>query len=457
MAESMTLRINGREVHVRGASPTTPLLDFLRASGWVGTKEGCAEGDCGACTVALRHKKGYEAVNSCLVPLGAVAGQEVVTVEGLAQNGELHPVQVAMASAGGSQCGYCTPGFVMSLFAAHYEGERGDAVLEGNLCRCTGYRPIREVLRALPVAASDDPFIAPAAPLESGHYSAGDAHFYNPTTLPEALELLQAYPGAKLIAGGTDLGVEINKFGRAFPVLVSLAGIPALHYFGETPEGLEIGASLPLSELEARLGDRLPLIATMLSLFAARQIRNRATVGGSLGTASPIGDLAPVLLAYDASLRMASLEGERSVPLRDFFTGYRQTVQRSGELIKSVTVPWPHAGRLEATYKVGKRGADDISTVAAAFSMGLERGIVTTARLAYGGVAATPARAYEVEAFLAGKPWTADTVTEAAALLRDAFTPLSDLRGSADYRRVLVGNLFEKFFYEQGGRGEAAA
>ena len=329
---------NAQEVDIGGVSPTTPLLEFLRASGRVGTKEGCAEGDCGACTVALRDGDGFRAVNSCIVPLGAVINQRVVTAEGLADGDKLHPVQEAMAQAGGSQCGYCTPGFVMSLFAATYSGERGDAVLEGNLCRCTGYRPIRDAARSLGAPPADDRFLtyAPAAP-ES--YSSGDEHFLHPQSLGEALELLRAHPEAKLIAGGTDVGVEINKLGRHYPVLISLANVPELRQLGETETGLELGAALTLSELEFRLGGRLPLLETMLRSFAARPIRNRATLGGNLATASPVGDLAPVLLACDASLTLMSPDGTRTVTLSDFFTGYRTTVQRPGELIAKVTVP----------------------------------------------------------------------------------------------------------------------
>ncbi len=217
-----------------------------------------------------------------------------------------------------------------------------------------------------------------------------------------------------------------------------------------------MGSALTLSELERQLGDRVPLLETMLQSFAARQIRNRATLGGNLATASPVGDLAPVLLACNASVTLVSAEGERTLPLSEFFTGYRTTVQRPGELIRSVTVP-KKTGQLEAVYKVGKRGADDISTVAAAFSLKLSAGVVVSARLAYGGVAATPLRAYEVETFLRGKPWNEHTASEAAVRLRSLFTPLSDLRGSAEYRRALVGNLFEKFFYEHTEPAEVAA
>ncbi len=451
----MTLWVDGKKEWTAAVSPSRLLLDYLRTSGHVGVKEGCAEGDCGACTVAVRGEGSFKAVNSCLVPLAAVAGQEVVTASGLAQNGVLHPVQAALAASGGSQCGFCTPGFVMSLFAAQVSGETGDAVLEGNLCRCTGYRPIREAARSLNTTSGDDLFPTPEHPVPT-HYSVGDEHYFQPASLKEALELLSTYPTAKLIAGGTDIGVELNKLGRHYPVLVSVEHIPELRQFEEMDAGLVLGSALTLSELERQLQGRVPLLETMLQSFAARQIRNRATLGGNLATASPVGDLAPVLLACNASLTLVSAEGERTLPLNEFFTGYRTTVQRPGDLIKSVTVP-KQTGRSEAVYKVGKRGADDISTVAAAFSLGLSDGTISSARLAYGGVAATPIRAFEVETFLRGKPWNERTASEAATRLRLLFTPLSDLRGSADYRRALVGNLFEKFFYEHAGSAEVAA
>jgi len=444
--------INGQEERVVGVPVSRTLLEHLRATGRVGTKEGCAEGDCGACTVAVREGDGFAAVNSCIVPLAAVSGQEVVTVEGLARNGALHPVQEAMARAGGSQCGFCTPGFVMSLFAATYSGERGDAALEGNLCRCTGYLPIRAAARGLVAPPARDGFLLPGAGSEPADYRAGDEAYFHPKSLLEALALLDAHPGAKPVAGGTDVGVELNKFGRHYPIMISLEHVAELGRLEETEAGLELGSALTLSELEGRLRGRAPLLETMLRAFAARQIRNRATLGGNLATASPVGDLAPPLLAGDAQLTLVSSAGARTVPLHAFFTGYRATVLRPGELIRSVTLPRAEPGQLEAVHKVGKRGADDISTVAAAFSVGLGRdGSVRSARLAYGGVAATPVRAFEVERTLVGQPWNARTAAAAAAGLRALFTPLSDLRGSADYRRALVGNLFEKFFYEHPG------
>jgi xanthine dehydrogenase small subunit len=443
MSAPLTFRLNGAPVHAE--TPSEMLLVYLRGRGLTGTKEGCAEGDCGACTVALRTTVGFEAVNSCLLPVGAVAGRDVVTVEGLARNGTLHPVQEALATAGGSQCGFCTPGFVMSLFAAFYGGERSDDVLEGNLCRCTGYVPIRAALRSLPAPDPDDPFLTPPAPLPVATAVAG---FFAPTTLAEVFALLKEHPEAKLLAGGTDVGVEINKLGRVYPVLVSLSGVAELQGLRDTGGVVEIGAGVTLSRLQRELRGTFPALDDMLHRFAARQIRNRATVGGNLGTASPVGDLAPVFLALNAQLKLVSAAGERTLPLSDFFTGYRATALRPGELIAAVRLPKAPPAMTRA-YKVSKRGADDISTVSAAFAVALSAaGHVETARLAYGGVAATPARALAVERALVGQPWTAATVREAAAALHAAFTPLSDLRGSAAYRARLVGNLFERFFYE---------
>lgn len=459
LPRTLVLRIDGRLQRVAGVPVSLTLLDYLRASGRPASKEGCAEGDCGACTVALRRGNRFLAVNSCLLPLAAVAGQEVVTAAGLARSGALHPVQDALARAGGSQCGYCTPGFVMSLFAAFYDGGADgvdpDAALEGNLCRCTGYLPIRAAARSLGAPAADDPFAAQlrseginSSAGESRGYRHEDERFFRPTTIAEALVLLERYPEATPLAGGTDLGVEINKFGRRYPVLVSLDDVPELTRLEETEAGLELGGGLTLSQLEAQLSGRAPLLETMLKAFAARQIRNRATLAGNLASASPVGDLAPVLLAGDAQLTLASTAGERRVPLHDFFTGYRTTVRLRTELIKSVTLPAAPPGQLMGVYKVAKRGADDISTVAAAFCVRLEGGAVASARLAYGGVAATPVRALGVEDALRGRPWSAAVAADAARELRELFTPLSDLRGSAAYRRALVGNLFEKFFYD---------
>jgi xanthine dehydrogenase small subunit len=466
------LTIDGRAERVRDAPTHRTLLEHLRATGRVGSKEGCAEGDCGACTVALLAPRadgsaGYRAVNSCLLPLAAAAGAEVVTVEGVAEGDDLHPVQAAMAQGGGSQCGYCTPGFVMSLFAAYYDPERplGDAAVEGNLCRCTGYLPIRRAAASLGAPTEGDRHLAPLAPPISGapeiDIAVDGGRFVRPTDLRRALELLAENPEARAIAGATDLGVEITKLRRRFPLLVSLEAIPELQGIEEDERGIRIGAALPLSHLEARLQGRFPALDEMLRWFAAQQIKNRATLGGNLGTASPIGDLAPVLLALDADIEAVGLAGRRTIAVADLFTGYRTTALEPAELIATVHIPTAatpgSVRRISTSYKVGKRGTDDISIVAAAYRVELDAdGRVLEARLAYGGVAATPLRALEVEAALIGSPWSGATATATAERLRGAFTPLDDHRGSADYRRRLTGNLFLKLFHESEPAGVGA-
>ncbi|MGG6238216.1 xanthine dehydrogenase small subunit [Nodosilinea sp. AN01ver1] len=476
----LSFTINGEPVSVKDVSPAITLLEYLRLSGRTGTKEGCGDGDCGACTVALigegaNGQPHYQAVNSCLIPLGAVAGRQVLTADGITQcqipksplvkepvtADQLHPVQAAMVETGGSQCGYCTPGFIMSLFAAYYDGTPDDLSVEGNLCRCTGYIPIRCAAQLVAGATLQDQFserLVSAATelLPLAYTTQNNGHserFYRPTQLAEVLDLLQQHPNATLVAGATDLGLEMSWHRQHYPVLISLEAIAELKQTYQTDDYVEIGAAVPLSHIEANLHGIFPSLDEMIHWFAARQVRNRATLGGNIGTASPIGDLPPVLLSLDATLKLAGPEGERTLPLANFFTGYRQTELRSGEVIVSVQIPKsPTPGtarRLSQSYKIGKRGTDDISIVAAAFVVDLDSSnTILHARLGYGGVAATPARAIAIEEFLIGKPWTADTIQAVKPMLQEAFTPLTDLRGSAEYRQRLVVNLFEKFFVE---------
>jgi xanthine dehydrogenase small subunit len=498
----LTFTLNGETVCLQDVSPTLTLLHYLQQSHRTGTKEGCGDGDCGACTVALIDQNAagqpcYQAVNSCLMPLAALAGREIITVEGLAARAsdtltpaQLHPVQAAMVETGGSQCGYCTPGFIMSLFAAYYDGKVEDSAIEGNLCRCTGYLPIRRAAQLITEQLSEDHLSDHSFTYTSTHngaastltspqrdrfteklqasvsqisplsYSGNQQQFYRPLHLSEVLELLQHYPAAVLMAGATDLGLEMSHDRQSFPVLISLESVAELQHIVHTAESVAIGAAVPLSQIEAKLRGVFPSLDEMLYWFAARQVRNRATLGGNIGTASPIGDLPPVLLSLDAELHLASLAGDaevqyRTLPLSSFFKGYRQTDLRSGEVIVSVQIPKPAESirRLSYAYKVGKRGTDDISIVAAAFAIDLDSNHqILKARLAYGGVAATPARAIAVEQLLIGQPWQLETVQQVKPALREAFTPLTDLRGSADYRKRLVANLFEKFFVDMQDR-----
>ena len=472
LSNQLTLTINGELVCLKDADPTRTLLEYLRNSDRMGTKEGCGDGDCGACTVALIGKGAdgkphYQAVNSCLIPLGAIAGREVITVEGVA-NGQLHPVQTAMVDLGGSQCGYCTPGFIISLFTAYYDRALDDMAIEGNLCRCTGYLPIRRAAQQVAAQSIEisDTFSRAleqaAVDLLPVHYGNGDRQFYRPIQLAEMFALWQQHPNATLVAGATDIGLELSWHRQNYPVMISLEAVAELQKLEQTAEWVEIGAAVPLSHIEATLQGVFPSLDEMLHWFAARQVRNRATLGGNIGTASPIGDLPPVLLSLDATLRLASASGSRVLPLADFFKGYRQTDLQSGEVIVSILIPKaisPGAiRRLSQSYKIGKRGTDDISIVAAAFTIDLgDRNQILQARLAYGGVAATPIRAIAVEQFLIGKPWTIATVQQAKPLLSEAFTPLTDLRGSADYRQRLIVNLFEKFFVESGADSDVVS
>jgi len=450
-----TVTINGRPVEIEGISPNTTLLEWLRTHGYTGTKCGCAEGDCGACAVALvdrdaSGKPTYRAFNSCIALVPMFAGREIVTVEGLASGETLHPVQAHMVEQYGSQCGYCTPGFVVSLFEAWYRTDCKDSrqlsdQLSGNLCRCTGYRPIRDAaLHALaqrdrengkPDAFRSRLGSAVRAPAALD-YSAGGGRFLRPTSLPELLELLVQSPEARLVAGATEIGVDINKKFLSYPLLISTEGVAELTRIEGRAREWRIGGAATLTSIEEKLGPEYPSLAKMLRVFASRGIRNRATMGGNLATASPIGDSAPLLLAMDARLRLASARGERTLPLSEFFLGYRQTAIEPGEVIVSVILPKPLPAVVRF-YKAAKRRMDDISTVAAAFAIGADRRL----RIAYGGVAPVPLRAWEAEA-------AADS-GRAREILARTLRPISDHRGSAAYRLALAQNLLDKFRWEE--------
>jgi xanthine dehydrogenase small subunit len=461
-----SITVNGRSLSLAGVDPHTTVLDFLRERGLIGSKEGCAEGECGACAVVVVRSDGaggsrYVPVNGCLMLVGAAAGGELLSVEGLRPRpGELHPVQQAMVEQGGSQCGYCTPGFVVSLFAEYYRERPIDPhAIAGNLCRCTGYRPIRAALQQIADRrpAPDDRFrerldrpTAPLLRLEQVH----DEHeLIRPGSLAEALELLAARPQAKPVAGGTDVVVEINQRFARWPLLVSLDAIPELQTITRHADAIEIGAAVPLRRLERELAGELPLFDELWPLFSSQLIRNRATLGGNLINASPIGDGPPVLLALDAELTLESAAGTRKLAIAEFFVGYRKTRLLPGELLTSIRVPLRRPTHAHF-YKVSKRVLDDISSVAGAFAIDLDdEGTITRARLAFGGVAATPMRADAAEDALIGRPWTRQTVDDAAAIAEQAFTPMSDHRASADYRRAMIGRLLQKFLAEtQSGR-----
>lgn len=484
--------VNGRPRPFTGPAHTSA-LDWLRAQGLTGAKEGCAEGECGACSILVARpgdpdapddRTRWTAINACLTPAAALADQEVVTSEGLGSTDDLHPVQTAMAMRGGSQCGYCTPGFICSMAAEFYRPDRAtDAAvpdspaatcaghdeehgpngfdlhaLSGNLCRCTGYRPIRDAAYGLPAEpAPDDPLAlrrgSPAPTTTPTEVSGPQGRFVRPAGLDDVLDLLAEGRSPVLVAGSTDFGVDVNLKGRREPLVVAIDRLPELRELRWEEDELEIGAALTLSEVERRLGGRVPLLAQVFPQFASRLIRNAATLGGNLGTGSPIGDTPPALLALEARLVLASRTGERTVPLAEYFTGYRATVRRPDELIKAVRIPLP-VSPLTAFHKIAKRRFDDISSVAVAFALTVDGGTITRAAIGLGGVAATPLRATATERALVGRPWSEETVRAAAEALRAEGTPMDDHRASGRYRTAMLGRSLEKLFAENAAREE---
>ena len=466
--------VNGQGTSIADVPLHTTALDFLRECGLTGCKEGCAEGECGACSVlvarpGLTTPTEWVAVNACLVPIASLDGQEIVTAEGLGAQDELHPVQQEMAVRGGSQCGYCTPGFICSMAAEYYRPDRRPSgerdaeppdhgpngfdlhALSGNLCRCTGYRPIRDAAYALGAPPPDDSFAArlsapPTEPAATQLRQDGRS-FVRPETLADAVRLLRDDPAATVVAGSTDWGVEVNLRGKRAASVIAIDRLPELRGLVVGADQIEIGAALTLTEIERRLDGSVPLLAQLIPQFASRLIRNGATLGGNLGTGSPIGDSPPVLLALEASLVLADVDGEREVALSDYFTGYRQSVRRADELIKAVRIPLPLA-RLAAFHKIAKRRFDDISSVAIGFALEVEGGVVTKARVGLGGVAAMPVRALATEAALEGRPWTRETAQAAAEVLRAEGTPIDDHRASAAYRAAMLGQSLRKLYAE---------
>ncbi|MFI5298528.1 MAG: xanthine dehydrogenase molybdopterin binding subunit [Polyangiales bacterium] len=486
--DALTFTLNGETRVVRDLSPTTTLLEYLRGHGLTGSKEGCAEGDCGACTVLIvdvdaHEKPTFRAVNACITFMGSIAGRDVVTVEGVGSREHPHPVQAAMVEGCGSQCGFCTPGFIAAMVEGYYRDDIDDGAsasacakrrvalaeqLSGNLCRCTGYRPIRDaMLHARSVRSARDPegdrLLArigrdAKTKLDPLDYSANGARFQRPTTIDELCRLHAADPSAVLVAGATELGVERNKKPKAFPKLISTEGVAELRRVTRQGEELVIGGAATLTQLEEAIApaldsrgerDRLHGLRKMIGVFAARAIRNRATVAGNLVTASPIGDLAPVLLSLDAEIVLRSIRGERRVPLAEFFVAYRKTVLAADEIVSAIVVPLASVsdGSVRASsFKVSKRRELDIAIVAAGMVVDFDRdGRVRMARLGFGGVAATPVRAKETETLLVGRLLDAETIALAEATIAREFKPIDDVRGGAEARRGWIASLLRKF------------
>jgi xanthine dehydrogenase small subunit len=474
---------NGQVVHFDHVPPDRSLLDLLREDlSCKGTKEGCAQGDCGACAVVVSRRQGsdisFHAINSCIRFAHSVQGQALFTVEGLRQaNGSLHPCQQAMVDQHGSQCGFCTPGFIMSLFAMYErhlpQGRpitRDTAVheLSGNLCRCTGYRPIFDAAQTMadyPPAFVDRKALNAQlnaaekefASLGVGRLSDAQAaqFYFQPRRMHDLLTALENHPSALMVAGGTDVGLWVTKQHLKAEKIIDVSQVQECLEIRETESAVEIGAAVPLSQAFAVLDSKLPGNTDFFMRYGGLLVRESATLGGNLANGSPIGDSMPLLIALGGQLVLESSKGTRQLPVDAFYTGYRQSLLEKGEVIRSVVIPVTGQSFFRVL-KLSKRQDDDISLVCLALGITLENSHVTKIRIGVGGVAATPARAARTEAFLIGKPWSQATVTNAAAILESEFSPISDMRGSAEYRKKSLVGLLQRFWLESQEHAEVA-
>lgn len=467
--------LNGQPQTLESADPNLSILEWLRTKmRLTGTKEGCASGDCGACTVMLgtpseQDGLSYQSVNSCIALIGSLHGKHLVTIDAL-QSEPAHPVQTAMVECHGSQCGFCTPGIIMSLVALHHEAatqpdcdrHRVLEALSGNLCRCTGYRPIMDAATRSIVNGVQEwdggGLLETAVPSvkDTSAASLQDAHgkrFDAPVTLEQLRDLLAGSPDARLVAGSTDLALEITQQLKTLPHLVSTEQVPELQRIDVTDEGVCIGAAVSYRRAGSVLNDRWPAFGPMLERLGSLQIRNRGTLGGNIGNASPIADMPPPLIALGAQIQLDSVEGTRWLPLEDFFLDYRKTALRAGEFIRTVRVPEPRSDASTSAerlfiYKVSKRLDDDISAVLGAFWFQFDGEQISDCRLAYGGMAATPKRARSAEAALRGATFDDASISKAIAALASDFSPMSDVRASAAYRAQVAGNLLRRALLE---------
>ena len=461
--------INKDLIELDDARADLTLLQFLREHRKLtGTKEGCAAGDCGACTIVLGEVNNdgsalhYRTVNSCITLMSAVHGKQLIAVEHLADEGTLHPVQQALLDYHGSQCGFCTPGFVMSMFALYHNATaptRDDVLhaLSGNLCRCTGYRPIIEAALASCQGEAADHFAKTAsntlAKLKDIQDNAGTAigssGVIMPTSREELANAIQGYPAAPLVAGSTDFGLSITQQLKNVEKVISLSAIDSLKKCTKTEQSLIIGAGAPLNDISSPLLSAFPQLAELITRFASLPIRNQATLGGNIANASPIGDMPPALLALGASLHLDNGQQVRVIPLKGFFTGYRQTQLEKGEWISAIEIPLLSKDNNVAAYKISKRMEDDISAVCAVFNLTLVDGVVTSLQTGFGGVAATPETCPTLEGALIGKQWqSADCLHLGKQMLKDAFNPIDDVRASAAYRNQVLSNLWHRFWLE---------
>ncbi len=475
-SSSIRFILNDRDVALSDLSPTATLLDFLRLERRLtGTKEGCAEGDCGACTVLVGRlfegKLVYESVNACIRFVGSLNATHVVTVEHLAaKDGTLHPVQQAMVDYHGSQCGFCTPGFVMSLYGLWLSKDnpgRADIekALQGNLCRCTGYEPIVKAAEAVARALPDsvfDPILKVREDIRSRlkalkteetiAIGPEEAQLIVPGTTAALADIMERAPKATIVAGSTDVGLWVTKQMRQLNPVVFINGLDALQTISETAEGITIGAGVSYTAAFEALSRHYPALGGLINRIGGEQVRNMGTIGGNIATGSPIGDSPPPLIALGATVTLRSKAGARTLPLEDFFIQYGVQDRKTSEFVESIFVPALPATDRFAVYKITKRRDEDISALCAAFRITLDAGNrVSEARIAFGGMAGTPKRAAVAEAALLGQVWSEEAIRAAQLALEQDYQPLTDWRATAAYRMLTAKNLFTRFFLETSG------
>lgn len=468
--------LNDEQVNIDNIAPTTTLLDWLRETKRLtGTKEGCGEGDCGACTVLVGKmvdgKLVYRSVNACIRFVASLSATHVVTVEHLARkNGVLHPLQQALADCHGSQCGFCTPGIVMSLYALLMQNSKPsraeiETALQGNLCRCTGYEAIfRAVETAVTMLAGATPdkltenrdmliaALASIKPKRTIRIFNGQQRSIIPFDLSELAQIYATEPNAVIVAGATDVGLWVTKQMRQLSPVVFINHLAELQVITESKRGLIIGAGVTYSTAEAAIARLHPELGPFIKRIGGQQVRNMGTIGGNIANGSPIGDMPPVLIALGASLHLRSVSGKRRIALEDYFLEYGKQDRLPGEFVEAVEIPARPATDKFLVYKISKRRDEDISALCGAFRISLDKSNqVASARIAFGGMAGTPKRATNTEKFLVGKPWTEDTAREASESMKLDYQPLTDWRASADYRLLAAQNLLVRFYLETTG------